>query len=104
MNPENGFPRILCCIFAPKKSHKVALICDVQTAVLRADIYTSERRRNATPRPLDRRHVPGRLCGFPPFYAEEEEELLEKVRDGSFEFTEPYWNSISVQGGPSFAC
>uniref|UniRef100_A0A7S2CGZ2 Protein kinase domain-containing protein n=1 Tax=Haptolina brevifila TaxID=156173 RepID=A0A7S2CGZ2_9EUKA len=35
------------------------------------------------------------LCGFPPFYAEGEAELVARVRHGHFEFTEPYWNNIS---------
>jgi len=35
------------------------------------------------------------LCGFPPFYAEGEAELIARVRTGVFEFTSPYWDSIS---------
>ena len=35
------------------------------------------------------------LCGFPPFYAEEEERLLQIVRSGQFEFASPYWDAIS---------
>ena len=36
------------------------------------------------------------LCGFPPFYAEAEPDLIAKVRSGHFEFTEPYWTNISA--------
>ena len=36
------------------------------------------------------------LCGFPPFYAEAEPELIQKVREGQFEFTSPYWDDISA--------
>ena len=35
------------------------------------------------------------LCGFPPFYAEAEPELIQRVREGNFEFTSPYWDDIS---------
>ena len=35
------------------------------------------------------------LCGFPPFFAEGEAELIQRVRDGHFEFTSPYWDDIS---------
>ena len=36
------------------------------------------------------------LCGFPPFYAEEEERLLQIVRSGQFEFASPYWDGVSA--------
>ena len=35
------------------------------------------------------------LCGFPPFYAEGEADLIAKVRAGRYEFTSPYWDDIS---------
>ena len=35
------------------------------------------------------------LCGFPPFYAEGEAELIARVREGTYEFTSPYWDDIS---------
>ena len=37
------------------------------------------------------------LCGFPPFYAEGEAELIARVREGNFEFTAPYWDDISEE-------
>jgi len=37
------------------------------------------------------------LCGFPPFYAEEEEKLLQIVRRGHFEFSSPYWDGVSPE-------
>ena len=36
------------------------------------------------------------LCGFPPFYAEEETRLLQIVRSGRFEFASPYWDGVSA--------
>ena len=36
------------------------------------------------------------LCGFPPFYAEGEAELIARVKEGGFEFTSPYWDGISA--------
>jgi len=35
------------------------------------------------------------LCGFPPFYSDDDEVLLELIRDGEYDFPEPYWTSIS---------
>jgi hypothetical protein len=35
------------------------------------------------------------LCGFPPFYAEGEAELIAKVRSGRYQFTSPYWDEMS---------
>jgi calcium/calmodulin-dependent protein kinase I len=35
------------------------------------------------------------LCGFPPFYDEEEESLFKQIKGGSFGFPSPYWDSVS---------
>ncbi|KAL4505982.1 hypothetical protein ABPG72_013743 [Tetrahymena utriculariae] len=35
------------------------------------------------------------LCGFPPFYSENNDELFELIVQGKFEFPSPAWDSIS---------
>ena len=35
------------------------------------------------------------LCGFPPFYDENNHRLFEKIKSAKFEFPSPYWDSIS---------
>lgn len=35
------------------------------------------------------------LCGFPPFYADNDALLYEKIKRGEFEFLRPYWDPIS---------
>jgi len=35
------------------------------------------------------------LCGFPPFYEENNAELFAKIKEGKFEFPSPYWDDIS---------
>lgn len=35
------------------------------------------------------------LCGFPPFYNEDNAELFEEIKKGDFEFPSPYWDDIS---------
>jgi calcium/calmodulin-dependent protein kinase I len=35
------------------------------------------------------------LCGFPPFYDEEEEALFQQIKNGHFEFPSPYWDNVS---------
>uniref|UniRef100_A0A7S0J9G7 Protein kinase domain-containing protein n=1 Tax=Calcidiscus leptoporus TaxID=127549 RepID=A0A7S0J9G7_9EUKA len=35
------------------------------------------------------------LCGFPPFYAENDAQLYEKIKRGEYEFLRPYWDPIS---------
>jgi len=37
------------------------------------------------------------LCGFPPFYADNDAQLYEKIKKGEFEFLRPYWDPISDQ-------
>jgi len=35
------------------------------------------------------------LCGFPPFYAENNNKLFEKIMSGSYQFLSPYWDKVS---------
>jgi serine/threonine protein kinase len=35
------------------------------------------------------------LCGFPPFYDEDNTALFEQIKAGKFEFPSPYWDDIS---------
>lgn len=35
------------------------------------------------------------LCGFPPFYDDNNEELFDTIKKGEFDFPEPYWDDIS---------
>jgi len=35
------------------------------------------------------------LCGFPPFYGEDEEEVYDKIQAGAFAYPSPYWDAIS---------
>ena len=35
------------------------------------------------------------LCGFPPFYADNDAQLFEKIKRGAYEFLRPYWDPIS---------
>jgi len=35
------------------------------------------------------------LCGFPPFYADNDAQLFEKIKQGKYEFLKPYWDPIS---------
>eukprot|EP00299_Pterocystis_sp_00344_P012404 c5953_g1_i1.p1 GENE.c5953_g1_i1~~c5953_g1_i1.p1 ORF type:complete len:338 (-),score=73.27 c5953_g1_i1:17-1030(-) len=36
------------------------------------------------------------LCGFPPFFADDEAELFEQIKLGEYKFLSPYWDSISM--------
>jgi len=36
------------------------------------------------------------LCGFPPFYHEDQEVLLELIVNCEFQFPDPYWSNISI--------
>ena len=38
------------------------------------------------------------LCGFPPFYGEDDDEIYDKICDGYFEYPSPYWDGISADG------
>jgi calcium/calmodulin-dependent protein kinase I len=35
------------------------------------------------------------LCGFPPFYADDNSALFKLIQGGTFEFPSPYWDTIS---------
>jgi len=35
------------------------------------------------------------LCGFPPFYEEDEEDLYDSIIEGKFSFPDPYWSKVS---------
>jgi serine/threonine protein kinase len=35
------------------------------------------------------------LCGFPPFYGEDDDDAFDQIISGKFEFPEPYWSKIS---------
>eukprot|EP01116_Phalansterium_solitarium_P023407 TRINITY_DN8183_c0_g1_i2.p1 TRINITY_DN8183_c0_g1~~TRINITY_DN8183_c0_g1_i2.p1 ORF type:complete len:789 (+),score=158.08 TRINITY_DN8183_c0_g1_i2:154-2520(+) len=37
------------------------------------------------------------LCGFPPFFSEDDDELLEMVSTGEYSFPEPFWDGISSE-------
>jgi len=37
------------------------------------------------------------LCGFPPFYADNDAQLFEKIKKGQYEFLKPYWDPISAE-------
>lgn len=41
------------------------------------------------------------LCGYPPFYAENDPELFEQIKKAEYEFDSPYWDDIS-QAAKSF--
>ena len=43
------------------------------------------------------------LCGYPPFYAENDPELFEQILEGKLEFDSPYWDEIS-NDGKEFIC
>ena len=38
---------------------------------------------------------PCRLCGYPPFYHENDAELFQQIMRGDYEFDSPYWDNIS---------
>lgn len=37
------------------------------------------------------------LCGFPPFYDEDNAVLFNSIRKGEYEFPSPYWDSVSTE-------
>ena len=42
-----------------------------------------------------------RLCGYPPFYDENDQKLFEQIMKAEYEFDSPYWDEISVAGETS---
>ncbi len=39
-----------------------------------------------------------RLCGYPPFYDENDSKLFEQILKADYEFDTPYWDDISDSG------
>lgn len=39
-----------------------------------------------------------RLCGYPPFYDENDGKLFEQILKAEYEFDSPYWDDISDSG------
>lgn len=39
-----------------------------------------------------------RLCGYPPFYNDDDEQLFELIKKGEFTFPSPHWDEISDSG------
>ena len=39
-----------------------------------------------------------RLCGYPPFYDENDSELFRQILKAEYEFDSPYWDEISDSG------
>jgi calcium/calmodulin-dependent protein kinase I len=39
-----------------------------------------------------------RLCGYPPFYDENDAELFRQIMAAKYEFDSPYWDEISDSG------
>jgi calcium/calmodulin-dependent protein kinase I len=37
------------------------------------------------------------LCGYPPFYSDNNSELFEMIKTGNFEFHSPYWDQVSTE-------
>lgn len=37
------------------------------------------------------------LCGFPPFYHENTQQLYKQIKKGEYDFPDPYWTDISEQ-------
>jgi len=37
------------------------------------------------------------LCGFVPFYGEDEDEVYDRIEDGDYSFPSPYWDKISSE-------
>lgn len=39
-----------------------------------------------------------RLCGYPPFYDENDSKLFEQILNADYEFDSPFWDEISDSG------
>jgi len=44
------------------------------------------------------------LCGFPPFYAENNSKLFEKIMAGTYSFPSPYWDKVSASAKDLVKC
>lgn len=47
---------------------------------------------------------PVRLCGYPPFYDENDAELFKQILKAQYEFDSPFWDEISDSGKLCFNC
>jgi len=36
------------------------------------------------------------LCGYPPFYSEDDDEVFDQILEGKFEFPSPHWDLVSA--------
>jgi len=36
------------------------------------------------------------LCGYPPFYSEDDDEVFDQILEGKFEFPSPHWDAVSA--------
>lgn len=45
-----------------------------------------------------------RLCGYPPFYDENDSKLFEQILKADYEFDAPYWDDISDSGDQLNVC
>ena len=36
------------------------------------------------------------LCGFPPFYGDNDAQMFKRIKTGQFKFLSPYWDDISM--------
>lgn len=45
--------------------------------------------------------LPRSLCGYPPFYDENDSKLFEQILKADYEFDAPYWDDISDSGEPA---
>ena len=43
-------------------------------------------------------YIFSRLCGYPPFYDENDAELFKQILRAEYEFDSPYWDEISESG------
>jgi serine/threonine protein kinase len=43
------------------------------------------------------------LCGYPPFYGQTENERVEKILSGHFEFADEVWDTVS-ESAKNFIC
>jgi calcium/calmodulin-dependent protein kinase I len=44
------------------------------------------------------------LCGFPPFYDDNNQQLFEAIKTGNYDFPSPYWDDISPQAIDFVTC
>lgn len=44
------------------------------------------------------------LCGFPPFYDENNQTLFQLIKEGTFDFPSPYWDDISEMAKDLIRC